>query len=648
LLWLRLLAATCVVLLPGLLVARAFGQQTVTALLGWSLGATAAALAVTFAVHGSLWLTIGLLAAIGAVALPFARRWADGPIPGTWLVLGAGLAFGLLLWHVAGVLHGDALQHVARVRKLDDYGSLSLRSVDEFRDGGLHPGYAFPLWHAFVALVAKLAAVDPTNAMLHEPSVLAPLAFAAWYEAGAAVFRSAWLGGATLLAALSLYALAPGGGGSFATLALPGTVARQLLVPAATAAFFWFVREPAWRRAATLVALSLSLTLVHVTYGLFLLIPLLAYVVVARDRWAAAAFAALAAPAGLVVLWLLPIVRETASHNPSLVEKRRALQHYGSELDVKSLTSYHLKPEVFARTGAVAVAALVLLPLAVFAARRRWSTFVLAGSLVLFALELSSWLFPRFSDAVSLSQSRRAAGFVPLAFAFAGSGAVLARRLRFILLPAALLAGIVLQRKFAGDFGRGLAHGGPAVVTWIAFAGGAAALVVALVLRRLDLERDDWLPFAAALLFTLPVAVHGFGEWSPDVAYDGYALTPGLVHVLRTEVPKRDVVFADLETSYRIAAVAPVYIANAPPAHVADTRANEPCARRRELLIFLRTGDLGIPRAYGARWLVLKHGELPNLRLPRVYTDGRFTLFRVPPGANATLPHVEEACTVNG
>ena len=33
------------------------------------------------------------------------------------------------------------------MRKLDDFGALSLRAVDEFKDGGLHPGYAFPLWH---------------------------------------------------------------------------------------------------------------------------------------------------------------------------------------------------------------------------------------------------------------------------------------------------------------------------------------------------------------------------------------------------------------------------------------------------------------------------------------------------------------------
>ena len=108
--------------------------------------------------------------------------------------------FGIALWYVAGVVHGDALFHLGRVRKLDELGSLHVRSVDEFANGGLHPGYAFPLWHGFLALVAKLAGVDPTKVVLHEPSAIAPVAFAAVYEAGVALFRSTWLGFSVLIA----------------------------------------------------------------------------------------------------------------------------------------------------------------------------------------------------------------------------------------------------------------------------------------------------------------------------------------------------------------------------------------------------------------------------------------------------------------
>ena len=149
-----------------------------------------------------------------------------------------------------------------------------------------------------------------------------------------------------------------------------------------------------------------------------------------------------------------------------------------------SPTSYHLAPGLVARTGAIAVAALVLVPLAAFAARRRWSAFVLGGTVLVLALELWSFVFPRFSDLVSLSQSRRAAGFVPFAFAFAGGAAVLARALRIFVLPVALAAGIVLAARVSGRLRRRDSRdGGPALATWIALCGGLAGIVAAVARR---------------------------------------------------------------------------------------------------------------------------------------------------------------------
>src|SRR5207248_9703088 len=109
-------------------------------------------------------------------AVPVVLRRTSFPSAASVGLLLLGLAFGIALWHVAPSLDGDALFHLARVRKLDAFDSLSLRSVDEFRDGGLHPGYAFPLWHVFLALVAKLAGVDPALVVRHEASVLTPIA----------------------------------------------------------------------------------------------------------------------------------------------------------------------------------------------------------------------------------------------------------------------------------------------------------------------------------------------------------------------------------------------------------------------------------------------------------------------------------------
>src|SRR5439155_1273521 len=194
------------------------------------------------------------------IAVPFALRVISGPPAwDTLTVAFLGLAFGVALWHVAGVVSGDALFHLGRVQKLYSFGDLHVRSVDEFADGGLHPGYAFPLWHAFLALAAKVGGVGPTQVMLHEPSAIAPVAFA---------------------------------------------VVRVLLT-----------RTDA--------------------------------------RSSATALAALFLPAGAALAWLLPLVRETASHSPSTRELERAFAKYASELNVDSLHRYALRPEVISRAGAV-------------------------------------------------------------------------------------------------------------------------------------------------------------------------------------------------------------------------------------------------------------------------------------------------------
>src|SRR5207253_8110644 len=222
------------------------------------------------------------------------------------------------------------------------------------------------------------------------------------------------------------------------------------------------------------------------TYAIFLLLPLAGFVVAraAFDRRdvvrGLTACAALAMPTGAVVLWILPLARSTVSHEPTR-EVRCGFEHgiarYPGQFDVWGCDRFRLAPEVIARGGAVAVAALVLVPLCALAWRRRFAAFVVGGSVLLLALLLVPSVFVPFADAVSVSQARRAAGFVPLAFAFAGGAAVLARLLGPFVLPLALGAGIGLQLEWPGDFGYVLHGGGPAVATWIAAIGGAAALV---------------------------------------------------------------------------------------------------------------------------------------------------------------------------
>jgi hypothetical protein len=632
--YIRLAFGTIVVLLPGVAVARTLGQRSVSAVLAWGLACVFIAWALVFIVHSNIEAAALVLAALGIGAL-VARRISE---PGSPLKPGSrvsrraqrstsesqdhrtrvgrgallvGIVLGWFLWHVEGVVVGDGLFHEARVRKLVALGNLHLRTVDEFKDGGLHPGYAFPIWHGFLALVGWVSGVDAGGVIQHEPSLLAPLACAVAWEAGAVLFDSRWAGWSVLLATLAVFCFGPGHGGSYTSLALPATSGRQLLVPAAIVLFF---ARPGWRSWAAVAAVFGALVLTHPTYALFVLIPLAGYAAVRAAEWRAWAPAVAAAivPTGLALLWLKPIVDETLSHNPGPGERLRAIQHYGSSLVVSDDRHYRLAAQMFGRSGIVAVAALLLLPVAGLAVRRRWGAFVLGGTLLVLVLMEVPWLFVHVSDVVSISQSRRAAGFAPLPFALAGALALVARRIA--VLPLALVAGIVLQRLWPGDFDYGLRHGGPAFATWFALFGGALALVLGLALRRREPREHHFLGAAAMLCFVIPVFVHGVWHWSVDMKVDPYALSPRLVHNLRTKVPKGAVVLAPVDASYRVAAVAPVYIVAAPVVHVANTKANDPYGRVRAVRHWVLTKDPAVARRYGATWAI-RSGRL--YRLPR-------------------------------
>ena len=635
-LYLKLAFATAVVLSPGWLVARTLGVRSASASLAWALVVVFAALSVTFALGATLTATLVLLVAVAVAALVLRRfrMWPRAAVAPrlAWVVFW-GAIVGVLLWVAAPTVQGDGLFHLARARKLLDLDELSLDRVSEFADGSLHPGYAFPLWHGLLALIARFSGEDPERVVTHLPSILAPLAALIAFEAGWALFRRTWAAGVTAAAQVGLIAFAPGMGGAYVFLSLPATSSRQLLVPAALSLALESVRTPSRGLLTSTAAAGFALAVVHPTYAIFLWIPFVGFLVV-RALWerrdvasGSLALGALFVPAALFMLWLRPIVNDTRSVSPDADELQRAFERYGSQLVIRSETSYNLAAEVFARSGAVAIAALLMIPLAGFAARRRWAAYIVGGSLAVFAVMLVPYLFTSLADVVSLSQARRAAGFLPFAFAFAGGMGVLARLVGPILLPLMLGAGMFLQIVYPGDFEYVLRDPAPAWIAWFAVVGTCVALLLGFLRRRPALETGASL---AAAAFLIPVFGGGLLDWRrpdpPEIA----TLTPGLVAAVRDEVAPGTIVFSDSETSFRLAAFAPVFIAVAPPGHVADTEENRPYERASDARRFFRTGDLAIPRGYGAEYVVVD--GLRSQRafdLPVVYSDDRFTVYRL-------------------
>ena len=646
---LRLTAASaCVLIVPGAIFVRALGRPhtfgvAIAASFAWSLAALAGALALTFAFGETITTTLWLVAAFSAVSLVPALLRAPVPSEESERLTIAGVAaaatlFAGAVWWASNTVYGDALFHLGRVRKLESFHLTSLSVVDEFRHGGLHPGYAFPVWHAGLAMVARLADVDPTVVMLHLPAILTPLAVVLAYAAGAALFRSYGAGVATAAAQVGLIGFSRAGTGSFDFLALPPTVARALIVPALLALVFSLVAGGRRRQVLSVSAASIALALVHPTYAFFAAVPLagflLARVALASSLWRenlriAASLPAVLIPAGLYGLWLKPIVDETVTHSPDAAVQAQQIAHYKGQIDIVH-GLLRLAPETISRGGAIAVAGLVAIPMAALAGTRRWAAYVLGASLAVLLLVLVPWAFDSLANAVSVSQARRLAIFLPIPFAVAGAASLIGRyRLAGCL--AAFGAGGLLQLVYPGEFSYFLIVGGPPWPVWLALAGAGIGLIVAAIVRRSVAEAAPLWTAAVALSLVAPVGLAGLAYVKRDEP-DRLRLTPGLVHALRTTVPARDTVFSDLETSYRIEAYAPVYVSAAPPAHVADTRDNYPNERRDDVIKFLNSGSVSIPRRYHAQWIVVakRRFDLP-LKLPKVYSDQRFDLYRLSP-----------------
>ena len=250
-------------------------------------------------------------------------------------------------------------------------------------------------------------------------------------------------------------------------------------MPAALALAFAYVERPTRGLLASTAAAGLVLAVIHPTYAIFLWLPFAGFLVVrslvARDesRRIATALAALVVPAAAFLVWLLPVVRDTASHAPGKGELQRAFQQYAGQLDVFSDTSYRLAPEVFGRAGAVAIAALVFVPLAGLALRRRWAAvrprrLPRRGGGDARAAAVRPVLRSRLDLAVAPRRRLLAAGVRVRGRPDGARGAPALRSSS----RSRCWPGSCSSSRYPGEFDYRLEHGGPALVTWFAVVGG--------------------------------------------------------------------------------------------------------------------------------------------------------------------------------
>ena len=395
---------------------------------------------------------------------------------------------------------------------------------------------------------------------------------------------------------------------------------RQLLVPAVLALFFALRRATARATAlASIAAASLALALVHPTYALFVLRAarwLRRRPLRSRERDATrgrrrGARRGRRPDASRVALALLPDRRARRSRTtPSRQTLDEPWRTTSTSSTSSRTASYRLAPEVFARSGrGRRRGALCSSRSPRSRARRRWASFVLGGSIAVLALMLTARCSSRTSRTRSRSRSRgappassrsrsRSRAGAPCSPACSALGGAPARARGRDRLPARLPGRL---RLLAGTTAVRRSRPGSPLF------GGAAALVAGdrPAPRCASSTRRGHAAALGARLFIAArraARLHALGRATSD---PGRRSRPGSSP--RCDRRARDGPSSSptTETSYAIAAVRAGLRREALPTHVADTTANRPYARRHDALVFFRTGNLAIPRRYGATWLVV-------------------------------------------
>ena len=328
--------------------------------LAWSLALLFGALAVTFAVGASLTLALVLLLGAGCRGAP---------------VRAARAAAGADSRALVGARRRRRARRAALARRRRDRRRRALPPRARAQAGRVRLPLARgrrrvrrrrPASRLRVPALARLsgarrtrrrASIRPRSSCTR-PRVLAPLALLVAYEAGYALFRRVGPAVAVVCAQVGVTALAPGHGGAYTALALPATASRQLLVPAALALAFAYVERPNRQRARVgrrrrARAGGRPPDLRDLPLAPVRRLPRRP---LARRRGRSSGGSPSRSlrsclPAAAFFAWLLPVVRDTASHAPGKDELHRAFVQYAGQLDVFSDTSYRLAPEVFGRAA---------------------------------------------------------------------------------------------------------------------------------------------------------------------------------------------------------------------------------------------------------------------------------------------------------
>jgi hypothetical protein len=651
------LATWGTLILPGAVIVRLLGwplspAAALPACAAWSITALAPGFVLMLLTDGGLGVAVLWLLAVIAVGLVVGR---GKPVemdlrlsPELILFVGGVGVFTVLLWLGSWNNVGDAVEHIARMRKITELDPP--RSLDELGllppETGLHPGYAFPLWHATGAVTVWISGLEETTLFRFWPTALFPFVAMAIYRAGRVMFGSSAAGVATVIAYLGAFAFPASGVGYLNQLSYPGYISIFLFWPLVVERTFTYLQEGRREALWTIAAASFTVSAIHPSYAPFMILLIGAFLVVRlllmRERTElrriGVSFAALTVPFLLFLVWLFPAADSSAS------TISRAGPHFSSLVNMNGdLVS--MKSEWLTRGGPIVIAALLCVPIAAAATRTRAAAFIAGASLTVILILIVPYLFTPFAHVMSISQGRRFIFYFPFAFALTGGALVLAR-FRWFAVAGALALGTVLHLVGRGDFSYTLKHPGPGWVAWLAAATTLVVLGLGVAGKVNVRYRGDSWALGIVLAFVLPVAVAGIYGMKIDRP-EPDMINPSLVAAVNENVTRDEVVLSPPKTAYRLTAQAPVYVVAVAGGHGGDTKVNKSYARRLDAQTFFfdpspdPVKEQRILERWDVDWvLVRKDLAYPSSFMEQyspVYEDKLFALYPVDPATIARI-----------
>lgn len=170
---------------------------------------------------------------------------------------------------------GDPLFHLSYVEKAFGGQALSIGNLG-FIKNTIHIAYGFPVWHVFVAMLAKIQNIDPITSWYLLVSPLFLLVILAWYFIFRQVFNSRFLAIIGVFFFLSFNS--DQNGYIFTRLVVPDTLNQLLLLPLLVGLSLKFVFQKTfnYKILVTSLLLALFLSLIHaVQYFYYLTIMII-------------------------------------------------------------------------------------------------------------------------------------------------------------------------------------------------------------------------------------------------------------------------------------------------------------------------------------------------------------------------------------